>query len=109
MIKGTAKRSLIALAAAVFVAQGALAQDMKFFRASGGHPFRIGLPVDLTVSVPHRIATDGREVQLDLEGRGRVVRLERSGSRGYYGEDGVDITGVAIEFASPLRFNTDWI
>jgi len=72
-------------------------------------PFAVGAPVHIQISVPHRIATDGRERSLDLHGSGRVVRLEGPGQHGLNGEDGVPKTGVAIEFDCPLEIDLDWL
>ena len=56
MTKATLKRSLIALAATAFVAQGAIAQDMKFFRigtgGAGGTYFPIGGLIANAISAP---------------------------------------------------------
>ena len=54
-------------------------------------------------------APAGREVVLDLRGTGRVVRVEDPPAGRAYGEDGIPLTGVAVEFTSPLSFHYCWV
>ena len=79
-----------------------------FFRTFHAEPFHQGRKVHVVISVPHRMASDGREVQLDLEGAGRVVRVDDPGAEGLYGEDGVALTGVALAFDRALGFESRW-
>lgn len=78
-----------------------------YFHTYQGAPYKLGLEVTVEVSVRHRLATDGKEITLDLRGEGRVVRVE-SPSRHAFGESGVTLTGVAVEFAKPLDFHYCW-
>ena len=80
-----------------------------YFRTFDGAPFRVGLPIVFEISVPHRLATDGREVMLDFRGLGRVVRIEDPQEHRAFGENGTPLTGVAIQFADPLRFEYAWV
>ena len=74
----------------------------------GADPFSVGQKVTVVVSVPHRLAGDGPEVLLDMRGLGRVVRMEGPERHRLYAEDGISLTGVAIEFAGPLSFQYRW-
>ncbi len=77
-----------------------------------GPTCEVGLPVVVVVRVPHRLASngssDGRDVSLDLRGDGRIVRMD-SPARGTAGEDGVRLTGIAVEFSRPLDFSYAWV
>ena len=80
---------------------------------TGEHPTcEVGLPVVVVVRVPHRLASsgasDGRDVSLDLRGDGRIVRMD-SPARGSAGENGVRLTGIAVEFSRPLDFSYAWV
>ncbi len=79
-----------------------------YFSTFHGEPYQEGLTVTVVVSVPHRLATGTKEVTLDLRGEGRVVRVESPANR-IFGEDGVSMTGVAIEFVEPLSFHYCWV
>lgn len=68
----------------------------------------VGLPVEVRVTVPHRVVTDGREIELDLNGSGRVVRLMPPGQHGIHAEDGLPTSGVAVEFDAPLVIDANW-
>ena len=70
-------------------------------------PWRQGTRVSVVVSVPHRLASGKGEVTLDLRGTARVVRLELP-AVGVGGENGVPLTGVALEFDAPLSFRYAW-
>lgn len=67
-----------------------------------------GAHVSVVVSVPHQLAGSGPEVTLDLRGRARVVRVETPAA-GLAGEDGVPLSGVALEFDAPLQFQYAWV
>ena len=79
-----------------------------YFSTFQAGSFSVGQEVRVVVSVPHRLSGDGREVLLDLSGKGRIVRLEDPQVHGCYGEDGLSLTGVAIEFAGPRSFQYRW-
>lgn len=79
-----------------------------YFCTFHGAPYAVGREVTVVVSVPHRLASGGREVTLDLRGAGRVVRVETPANR-QNGENGVPLTGVAIEFDRPLSFHYAWM
>jgi hypothetical protein len=68
----------------------------------------VGASLEVRVTVPHRVTTDGREIELDLNGSGRVVRLEPPGRHGVNAEDGVPTSGVAVEFDAPLVIDANW-
>lgn len=80
-----------------------------YFRTFRSAPYQAGHPVSIVISVPHRTATDAREVVLDLKGAGRIVRVESPSHGGPYGEDGVALAGVAVEFVAPLSFHYRWV
>ena len=63
---------------------------------------RHGQALEIRVTVPHRVATDGRETRLHLDGTGRVARIDPPSARGLYDEDGMERAGVAIVFDAPL-------
>ena len=71
-------------------------------------PWKPGALVAVVVSVPHRLATGGPEVTLDLRGEARVVRIDAP-AHGAAGENGVALTGVALEFDAPLAFQYAWV
>ena len=71
-------------------------------------PWTPGSWVAVVVSVPHRLADGGAQVTLDLHGRARVVRIDQP-VNGAAGEDGVALTGVALEFEAPLAFQYAWV
>ncbi len=79
-----------------------------YFCTFHGAPYEVGRVVTVVISVPHRLASGGREVTLDLRGAGRVVRIEAP-TRRLNGEDGVAMTGIAIEFDCPLSFHYAWM
>jgi hypothetical protein len=80
-----------------------------YFSTFDGPRYRVGQTLDVAISVPHRLAGGGREVILDLRGQGRVVRVDAPGSPRMYGEDGFALTGVAVAFTDPLRFQYGWV
>lgn len=80
-----------------------------YFSTFDGPRYRVGQSLDVAISVPHRLAGSGREVLLDLRGQGRVVRVDAPGKPRLFGEDGFALTGVAVEFADPLRFQYAWV
>ncbi len=71
-------------------------------------PWKPGEFVAVVVSVPHQLAAHGGEVTLDLRGCARVVRVETP-APGIAGENGVPLSGVALEFAAPLTFRYAWV
>jgi hypothetical protein len=71
-------------------------------------PWESGAIVSVVVSVPHRLASSDHEVTLDLRGRARVVRIETP-APGTAGENGVPLSGVALEFEAPLSFQYAWV
>jgi len=79
-----------------------------YFSTFHGAPYEVGREVLVEVTVPHRLAAGGREVTLDLRGAGRVVRVEAP-ARGLNGENGVPLTGVAIQFDRHLSFHYAWM
>jgi len=79
-----------------------------YFCTSAERPCEVGSGVSVLVTVPHTLASGGSEVSIDLRGNGRVVRID-SPARGSAGEDGVRLTGIAIEFNRPLDFSYAWM
>lgn len=71
-------------------------------------PWEPGALVAVVVSVPHRLADGDAEVTLDLHGRARVVRIDQP-VNGTAGENGVPLSGVALEFDAPLSFHYVWV
>ena len=100
-IQVTAARSEAARPAERTITQNLSARGAYFctFREP---PWKAGAHVAVLVSVPHRLAVDGGEIMLGLRGRARVVRLETPAVN-LAGEDGVPLSGVALEFDGPLR------
>lgn len=80
-----------------------------YFTTFDGAPYSVGQRVNLVISVPHRLAHGGDEILLDLRGAGSVVRLDGPRSHRTFGENGLALTGVAIEFDEPLRFRYGWV
>lgn len=80
-----------------------------YFRTFDGDAYRVGQPVSVTLSVPHRLAAGGQEVMLDLAGTGRVVRIEGPREHRSFGEDGATLTGIALEFSDSLHFHYRWV
>ena len=80
-----------------------------YFSTFEADQYRVGQPVSVVLSVPHRLTGGGPDVVLDLKGRGRVVRVEGPEKHRKFGEDGATLTGVAIEFAASLSFQYRWI
>jgi hypothetical protein len=80
-----------------------------YFSTFHPDPYHVGQPVGVVVTVPHRLSAGGEEVLLDLRARGRIVRVDAPASHRRFGEDGLGISGVAVEFSSPLAFNYRWV
>ena len=80
-----------------------------YFTTFDGGPFSVGQRVSVVISVPHRLAFGGDQVMLDLRGPGQVVRLEGARTHRTYGEDGLALTGVAVQFDGPLDFRYGWV
>jgi hypothetical protein len=80
-----------------------------YFSTFHPDPYAVGQEVAVVLTVPHRLSKNGESVMLDMRGRGRVVRVESPQKHGRYGEDGLTISGVALEFSSPLSFHFRWI
>jgi hypothetical protein len=82
-----------------------------YFSTSSPGPYAVGQAVRVVVRVPHRMGSraNAADVMLEMQGRGRVVRVDGPTARGVYGEDGIDLSGVAIEFAGPLSFSYRWV
>jgi hypothetical protein len=80
-----------------------------YFSTFDAERYRVGQPVSVVLSVPHRLAGGGPDVVLDLRGRGRVVRIEGPARHRMFGEDGATLTGIAIEFAESLVFQYRWV
>ena len=89
-----------------------ITQDLSargaYFCTYSEPPWTAGTAVAVTISVPHRLADGERDVTLDLRGRARVVRIERP-ARNVAGENGVPLSGVALEFEAPLSFRYAWV
>ncbi len=79
-----------------------------YFHTFHGDAYEVGLSVAVEVAVPHKLTTDAKQITLDLRGEGRVIRVE-SPTRHVYGESGVTLAGVAVEFVEPLSFHYCWM
>jgi hypothetical protein len=79
-----------------------------YFKTFEWSPFDMGLPVKVTIQVPHPFQAGEDVIQLNMSVSGRVQRLDRIVGREALGEDGLDLKGVALEFAAPLEFNYFW-
>ncbi len=80
-----------------------------YFSTFDADVFKVGQQVSVVLSVPHRLASGGENVMLDLRGEGRVVRIEGPQVHGRYGEDGTTLAGVAIAFSESLSFQYRWV
>lgn len=80
-----------------------------YFTTFDGARYRVGQEVAVAISVPHRLAGGGRDVILDLRGPARVVRIDAPARPRLCGEDGFVLTGVAVQFDDPLRFQYAWV
>lgn len=80
-----------------------------YFSTFHPDPYEVGQEIAVVLTVPHRLSSNGGSVMLDMRGRGRVVRVEGPQKHGRYGEDGLTISGVALEFVSPLSFHYRWV
>ena len=79
-----------------------------FFRTFSWQPFREGQQVRVRIRVPHPLKAGEELIQLDMGARGRVVRLDPVIGREGFGEDGIDLKGIAIRFDDPLEFTYFW-
>lgn len=80
-----------------------------YFTTFDGLPYSVGQKVNVVISVPHRLAQGGKQILLDLRGAGSVVRLDGPRAHRNFGENGLALTGVAIEFDEPLQFRYGWV
>lgn len=80
-----------------------------YFSTFDGGDYSVGQVLGIEISVPHKLAGGPHEVLLELRGRARVVRIDPPAARRVYGEDGLALTGVALHFADPLRFEYAWV
>ena len=80
-----------------------------YFSTFASAAFPVGQDVAIVLTVPHRLATSGQEILLDMRGTARVVRVEGPELHRRYGEDGATLSGVAIEFSNPLTFRYRWV
>ena len=79
-----------------------------YFKTFAWQSFREGQRVMVKVRVPHPLQAGEELINLDMRADGEVLRLERILGREGFGEDGVDLKGVAIRFDEPLEFSYFW-
>lgn len=91
------------------IADRTVTQDVSargaYLRTYCSQSLRSGRRVAVVVSVPHRLNGEQRLRELCLRTSATVVRLDDPGARGFHGEDGRPLVGVALHFAAPLRFD----
>jgi len=80
-----------------------------YFSTFDGGDYAVGQAIDVSITVPHRLAWSEQDVLLDLRATARIVRKDTPRSPRLCGEDGRALTGVALRFDDPLRFNYAWI
>jgi hypothetical protein len=80
-----------------------------YFSTFDGRTYSVGQRVNVVISVPHRLSSGGKEILLDLRGDASVVRLDGPEVHRLYGENGLMLTGVAVEFDEPLHFRYGWV
>jgi hypothetical protein len=88
---------------------GNLSARGVYFTTFDGDHFSVGKALDISISVPHRVTGSSREILLDLRGSARVVRKDAPRSPRLCGENGGTLTGVALHFENPLRFDYHWV
>jgi hypothetical protein len=80
-----------------------------YFSTFDGGDYAVGQALDVSITVPHRLAGSERDVLLDLHGTARIVRKDPPQAKRLFGEDGRALTGVALRFDDPLRFSYAWV
>ncbi len=80
-----------------------------YFSTFEGRSFRVGLPLSLSIRVPHRLAAERTDLMLDLTAQAKVVRVDGPAALRTFGENGFPLTGVAVEFETPLAFQYRWV
>lgn len=79
-----------------------------YFKTFAWEQFQEGCEVRVRIEVPHPLQSQKDLIHLHLEAAGRVRRMDTVAGREALGEDGLALKGIALEFASPLRFNYFW-
>ena len=79
-----------------------------YFKTFEWSPFKAGLPVKVTIQVPHPFLSGDQVVLLVMTVSGTVQRLDRVMGREALGEDGLDLKGLAVRFEAPLEFSYFW-
>lgn len=86
-----------------------LAARGAYFRTFGWRPFKEGTKVSVRIVVPHALQTGRDTIQLRMETNAEVRRMEEVDVREAYGEDGLALMGIALEFDCPLSFRYFWV
>jgi hypothetical protein len=71
--------------------------------------FEAGQKVVVRIQVPHRLQEGADSIQLHMSAEGKLRRVGPVSGAGTYGEDGVALGGIAVEFDAPLEFRYLWM
>lgn len=80
-----------------------------YFTTYVGDAYAMGQELTVVITVPHRLAGSSTDVLLDLRGPARVVRKDTPARGAAFGENGLSLTGIALQFSEPLRFRFAWV
>ena len=80
-----------------------------YFTTFSWKDFREGEKVLVKIQVPHPLHTGEESIHLHMSAEGRLRRVEAVRGPEAFGEDGVALGGVAVEFDAPLEFRYLWM
>ena len=80
-----------------------------YFTTYSWDGFNVGERVQVRIQVPHRLQDGEESIQLHMTADGVLRRVTEVPVPEAFGEDGIALGGIAVEFDAPLEFRYLWM